>query len=186
MSQAQSDISPLTLLYLTFGEMPRLLAFLFLVTASAIVNANNAGNLEGIERPHILFIVADDLGYNDLGFMQNTVTAVNPKGLATSSKAAGLSKTPFIDKLSSESTVLGSYYVQPLCSPSRATIMTGRYPQHTGIGPDVIQEQQPYGLPARERLLPQFLADHYSCHAVGKVCTGKPSAPFEIDFRYAE
>ena len=36
-------------------------------------------------------------------------------------------------------------YVQPLCSPTRGTIMTGRYPSHTGIGPDVLVENVPYG-----------------------------------------
>lgn len=35
---------------------------------------------------------------------------------------------------------LESYYVQPLCSPTRTTIMTGRYAAHTGIGPDVLVE----------------------------------------------
>jgi len=47
--------------------------------------------------------------------------------------------------------------------------MTGRYPFHTGIGPDVIVINQPYGVPARERFLPQYLQDAgYRTHAVGK------------------
>mgnify|MGYP000680807774 CR=1 FL=1 len=122
-----------------------------------------------VQRPHILFVVADDLGYNDLGFMQNSVTAINPKGLPTTSPAAGESRTPVLDRLSTESTVLSTYYVQPLCSPTRTTIMTGRYAQHTGIGPDVIVAYQPYGVPARERFLPEYLGAAYSSHAIGKV-----------------
>ena len=48
--------------------------------------------------------------------------------------------------------------------------MTGRYQSHTGIGPDVIVEYNPYGLPAREVLLPALLKDAgYATHAVGKV-----------------
>ena len=59
--------------------------------------------------------------------------------------------------LAARGRVLDQYYVQPLCSPTRATILTGRYPSHTGLGPDVIvtSGDQPYGLSAREVLLPQ-------------------------------
>jgi arylsulfatase A-like enzyme len=50
-------------------------------------------------------------------------------------------------------------YVQPLCSPTRGTIMTGRYPSHTGIGPDVLVENVPYGMPGREVFVAQYLKD---------------------------
>ena len=121
-----------------------------------------------LAHPHLLFLLADDLGFNDLGYTQNTATPINPTGAPTTSAAAGVLRTPTIDKLASEAVKLSSYYVQPLCSPTRATIMTGRYPQHTGIGPDVIEISEPYGLPARETLLPELLRAHgnYSTHAV--------------------
>jgi arylsulfatase A-like enzyme len=67
------------------------------------------------------------------------------------------------------------YYVQPLCSPTRATFMTGRYPFHTGLGPDVICTScgDPYGLPAREQLLPALLHEAgYKTAAIGKCVTG--------------
>jgi arylsulfatase A-like enzyme len=121
--------------------------------------------------PHILFIVADDLGWNDVGYYQNARSGANPNGLPTASKASGIYRTPIIDELSSEGVRLESYYVQPLCSPTRATFMTGRYPSHTGLGPDVICAgcHHSYGLPAREVLMPQKLKDAgYATHAIGK------------------
>jgi len=65
--------------------------------------------------PHILFILADDLGWSDVGFHDSVI------------------KTPNIDKLASEGVILDNYYVLPLCTPTRSALMTGRYPIHTGI-----------------------------------------------------
>jgi len=71
--------------------------------------------LKNSKHPHILFILADDLGWSDVGFHGSVI------------------KTPNIDKLASEGVILGNYYVQPLCTPTRSALMTGRYPIHTGI-----------------------------------------------------
>eukprot|EP01050_Picozoa_sp_SAG11_P038539 SAG11_NODE_15782_length_566_cov_2.085653_1_plen_44_part_10 len=43
--------------------------------------------------------------------------------------------TPYLDELAYDSMRLEMYYVQPLCSPTRTTIMTGRFTSHTGVGP---------------------------------------------------
>lgn len=64
--------------------------------------------------PHILFVVADDLGWSDVGFHGSKI------------------QTPNIDKLASEGVVLDNYYVLPICTPARSALMTGRYPIHTG------------------------------------------------------
>ena len=142
-------------------------------------------------QPHLLFVLADDFGYNDIGYHQNAVSPANPKGIPTTNAAAGVLPTPKLDKLASEGVKLASYYVQPLCSPTRAALMTGRYPQHTGIGPDVDRidwcaafrlsrthttfhrapsAHRPHGVPARETFLPELLRDRagYDCHMVGK------------------
>ncbi|XP_052248926.1 arylsulfatase B-like isoform X1 [Dreissena polymorpha] len=65
--------------------------------------------------PHIIFIVADDLGWNDVGWHNDAMY------------------TPNLDKLASNGVILNSTYVQPVCSPSRNCFMTGYYPFHTGL-----------------------------------------------------
>ena len=65
------------------------------------------------KQPHILLIVADDLGFNDVGY---------------NGKLHGSAiRTPNIDRLASEGVILDNYYTNPLCTPSRAQLMTGRY-----------------------------------------------------------
>ena len=59
--------------------------------------------------PNILIIVADDYGWNDIGYHGSEI------------------KTPQLDKLASEGVKLESYYVQPVCTPTRSQLMTGRY-----------------------------------------------------------
>ena len=65
------------------------------------------------KKPNVLFILADDLGHNDLSY--------NGKHHGSAVK------TPHIDKLAAEGVTLGNYYVQPICSPTRSQLMTGRY-----------------------------------------------------------
>ena len=66
------------------------------------------------EKPNIVHIVADDLGWKDVGF--NGCTDI---------------KTPHLDKLAAEGAKLTQFYVQPMCTPTRAALMTGRYPSAT-------------------------------------------------------
>jgi arylsulfatase A-like enzyme len=103
-------------------------------------------------KPDVVFILADDLGYNDVGF------------------AGGKEiKTPNIDKLAAAGTVLTQFYVQPVCTPTRASLMTGRYPIRYGLQKGVIVPWAEYGLPLDEQLLPQGLhRAGYSSDIVGK------------------
>jgi arylsulfatase A-like enzyme len=131
--------------------------------------------------PHIVFIIADDLGYNDVGFHQNKKSGANPLGLPTIQYEY---LTPTIDALAAESAILDSYYVQPLCSPTRGAMLTGRYPSHTGIGPDVDLEPSPYGMPSDETFLPERLrAAGYRTHLIGKHHLGYCDARYEPTFR---
>ena len=104
-----------------------------------------------IAKPNILYILADDMGYADPGFMGS-------KDL----------RTPHLDQIAKGGTILSSYYVQPLCSPTRSTLMTGRLVSHTGVY-SVVQPNAPWGLPLAERTLPQALREAgYETAIVGK------------------
>jgi arylsulfatase A-like enzyme len=102
-------------------------------------------------RPNIVFIVADDLGSGDLGYRGGEI------------------KTPHIDKLAKAGAQLNAFYVQPVCSPTRAALMTGRYPMRHGLQVGVVRPWAQYGLPLDERTLPQALKEAgYATAIVGK------------------
>ena len=110
--------------------------------------------ISAASQPHIVFIVADDLGWGDVSYtgMSNV-------------------RTPHIDALHSRGLRLTRYYGQPVCSPSRAAIHTGRLPLSYGLQTYVIDPAGvDYGLDLNETTLPQLLRDQggYDTHAVGK------------------
>ncbi|HKM74641.1 MAG TPA: arylsulfatase [Stellaceae bacterium] len=102
-------------------------------------------------KPNIVFIMADDLGNADLGYR------------------GGEMKTPNIDKLAKEGVRLESFYGEPVCTPSRAALMTGRYPMRYGLQTLVIFPSHTFGLATDERTLPQALKEAgYRTYMVGK------------------
>eukprot|EP01063_Lacrimia_lanifica_P028196 TRINITY_DN407_c0_g3_i2.p1 TRINITY_DN407_c0_g3~~TRINITY_DN407_c0_g3_i2.p1 ORF type:complete len:626 (+),score=175.51 TRINITY_DN407_c0_g3_i2:1385-3262(+) len=117
-------------------------------------------------KPHVVFFLADDYGWNDIGYHQNQASSANPQGKQTTN---GVIPTPTLDSLAAEAVKLENYYTEFLCSPTRGTIMTGRYASHTGIGPDVIRSDMPYGMPKKEVFWPELMkANGYKTHMVGK------------------
>ncbi len=91
-------------------------------------------------RPNVVILLADDLGWADVGY----------HGAKTA--------TPNIDRLASEGVRLEDFLVCPLCSPTRAGLMTGRWPIRSGMGEAVITPWRRYGLPTTERTLADMLA----------------------------
>lgn len=75
---------------------------------SIVLTVLLAGFAAAAEKPNFVFIMADDLGYGDVGFH------------------GGIAPTPNIDKLQREGVELTQHYVAPVCSPTRSALMTGR------------------------------------------------------------
>ena len=103
-------------------------------------------------KPNIVCIVADDLGWKDVGF--NGCTDI---------------QTPNLDQLAATGAKFSQFYAQPMCTPTRAALMTGRYPFRYGLQTIVIPGPAGYGLATNEWLLPQALKDAgYNTAIIGK------------------
>ena len=103
------------------GESLYIYFFIFSIRQSADADS---------ESPNIIILLADDLGYGDLGFSGHPT-----------------SFTPNLDNLAASSLHLTNFYVaSPICSPSRASLLTGKYPVSTGIWPKVVQANSIGGL----------------------------------------
>jgi arylsulfatase A-like enzyme len=119
--------------------------------APLFLTAMPAAAQQTAPRPHIVYIVADDLGWKDVGFHGSDI------------------KTPNIDKLAQGGARLEQFYVQPMCPPTRAALLTGRYPFRYGLQTLVIPTPAKYGMPTDEWLLPQALKQAgYQTAMVGK------------------
>ncbi len=102
-------------------------------------------------RPHIVLMMADDLGWGDVSYHGGPIA------------------TPNIDKLASQGVRLNQFYAQPVCSPTRGALLTGRYPIRLGLQCGVVRPWAEHGLPLAERTLPQALAEvGYATAMVGK------------------
>ena len=115
------------------------------------------------ERPNILVIVVDDLGWAGVGFHAPSMP------------------TPNLDRLAKQSTELDRFYSYPVCSPTRAALLTGRMPRRFNIlnplnGPDP-------GMPVGETTIAMVLRDAgYSTSLIGKWHLGTASSPQKAGF----
>ncbi|MEP0369027.1 MAG: sulfatase-like hydrolase/transferase [Cyclobacteriaceae bacterium] len=92
-------------------------------------------------RPNILIIIADDLGWGDVGYHASDI------------------RTPNIDQLAQEGIELNRFYVAPICSPTRAGLLTGRFPDRYGLRNNVVRPWLDFGLDTTEVTLPEMLAE---------------------------
>jgi len=104
-------------------------------------------------RPNLILLVIDDWGFNDVSWHENTDQAM-----------------PFLQEhVTNEALTIDTFYTYPLCSISRAALLTGRYPSRYGLHFSVIENGYAFGLSTFETLLPEELkAAGYNTAMVGK------------------
>lgn len=99
-----------------------------------------------------IYLQADDMGVNDVSF-----------------RGSDQFFTPNIDALAYNGVILKNYYVSAMCTPSRAALMTGKYPTTTGMQHFVIAPDEPWGLPLEEKIFPEYFQEAgYSTSIFGK------------------
>ena len=115
------------------------------------INTTNA-------KPNIIFMMADDIGYNDVQFTSLDL-----------SQPSSYTKTPHINKLATEQgVILDNYYVHRMCSASRAALLTGRYSWRYGISTKVLTAKDEIALTRQVSLISnEFQAAGYKTHAIG-------------------
>lgn len=110
--------------------------------------------------PHILLILADDLGWKDVGYHGSEIA------------------TPNIDRIAQSGIELDRFYVQPSCSPTRTALMTGKSPRRLGLSTPIGKNQK-QGIALEEKLLPEFLAPlGYKNILLGKWHLGSHTTPY--------
>jgi arylsulfatase A-like enzyme len=134
-----------------------------LALASALAQSPEQALVHTGRSPNIVLVIADDLG----------VDLVSCYGVGTAPPC-----TPVIDSLAARGVLFRRAWTNPLCSPSRAQIMTGRYAFRTGVGGNAGRWQSSRGLSTAELILPEVLAG-YDSALVGKWHLAHPSAPGE-------
>jgi len=103
------------------------------------------------EKPNFVIILVDDMGYGDIG----------PYG-------SKLNRTPNLDRMATEGLKLTAFYAAPVCTPSRAQMMTGCYAKRVSM-PNVIFPSCPTGLSAQEHTVARLLQQQgYATMAIGK------------------
>ena len=133
-----------------------------IVLASTLLFACNALiPLHAADKPNIVYIMLDDLGWNDAGF-----------------RGAAL-HTPNLDKLAAGGALLNAFYSQPYSTAARAALLTGRYPMRYGLQTLSILPGSGFGLPADERTLAGALKEAgYKTAFIGKWQLGHAKPEF--------
>lgn len=112
-------------------------------------------------RPNVIILLADDLGFADVGFHKSEI------------------QTPNLDALARQSSEIERFHSFPVCSPTRSALMTGRSPMRLGLGFTVIRPWSDYGLPLQEHTIAQtFRAAGYETAMAGKWHLGHGSRKF--------
>lgn len=123
-----------------------------LALAVSLVLAAPTAGWAAAERPNVVIFLADDLGWNDVGF-----------------HGGDQIDTPSLDRLAREGAQLDRFYTTPICSPTRAALMTARDPMRLGVAYAVILPWMTNGIHPDEHFMPESFRDAgYQTALVGK------------------
>ena len=129
----------------------KVLLCLMVASSLGVASAVSKSGTAAAQRPNLILILADDLGYGDIG----------PFGSKTN-------LTPNLDRMAREGMKLTSFYAAPVCTPSRAQILTGCYAKRVSL-PNVLFPASPTGINAAERTIAEVLKPQgYATMAIGK------------------
>jgi arylsulfatase A len=113
--------------------------------------AQAPGSTDAGNKPNIIIILVDDMGYGDIGCY-----------------GSSLNHTPNCDRMAKEGMKLTSFYAAPVCTPSRASLLTGCYAKRVSL-PEVIGPAAHLGLSAKEHTIAELLKDQgYATECIGK------------------
>jgi arylsulfatase A-like enzyme len=126
----------------TLKNPPMTLLFILALLSLSLFQPISAENATGNSKPNIITILVDDIGIGDFGFSGGKDFP-----------------TPNIDRLASDGCVFTNAYVNPMCSPTRAALLTGRYTQRFGIEDNRPLDGNLTGMDLNEVLLPQKLKE---------------------------
>ena len=133
--------------FMTNCFLPPSMALVWLINFLFLCSLNGVHG----KKPNIVFILADDHGFNDIGYH-------NPR-----------IKTPVLDSLAKYGVRLENYYVQPICTPTRSQLLSGRYQIHTGLQHGIVWPSQANALPKNETIIAEKLKENgYATHMIGK------------------
>ncbi len=138
--------------------------FLYLVSCKQVANDYSKNS-----KPNIVLFVADDAGWHDVGYHGSEI------------------KSPNIDELAEDGVELNHFYVYPTCSPSRASLLTGKYASRFGIGAPIAMKST-QALPLDVETLPKALKQEgYQTAITGKWHLGLSfkNSPSHYGFDYS-
>jgi len=143
--------------------------FLIVLLISFSISYSQKKQVKEVEKPNIILIIADDAGWNDVGYNGSEI------------------KTPNIDFLAKNGVQLNRFYANPTCSPSRASLFTGRPASRMGIVAPISDKSQ-FKLPDSIPTLPKLLhQNNYQTALIGKWHLGlqQSSGPKAYGFDYS-